>query len=287
MIRDIFAMRRGLRRKPMELRRHQYKHLKEIIKFSYENVPFYHKQFSELQIKPNNIIDISDIKKLHFLRKSDIQSYNTSDFVARNIRLDNCRKTTTSGSTGMPLTVYADKRSGFIDDAIWFRAHLERGMKFLDKIASLRDPRYFPEIKFWMDRVFNIRRKYISIFDDPESQLLSLEEFNPNVIRSYPSSLEMLANHSQVINVDSQIIFTSGELITDAFRRLIHSKFSGEVFDNYSNNEVALIAWECKEHNGCARALVEIQDWRYWNSRKWKMFMRSYSSPLKGCRRAV
>jgi phenylacetate-coenzyme A ligase PaaK-like adenylate-forming protein len=62
----------------------QEKKLRKIIDFSYENVPYYHKLFRELNLKPSDIERIEDLEKLPILTK-DIIKKNWEDFKPVNL----------------------------------------------------------------------------------------------------------------------------------------------------------------------------------------------------------
>lgn len=248
---DFVRARRNLRLKTPILQMLQNKKLIRIIKHAYNNTPYYHRKFDEAGVKLSDIKSVSDIVKIPFTTKFEIQS-NLNDVTARNMDMNKCRRTTTTGSTGIPLTVFIDRRSANIHDAVWVRAHLERGLNFFDKIAVIRTPRSFRKRGNFYDKLGFIKRKYISVYDNPEVQLNLLKEFNPDVIRSYPSALATLAFicKRDFYEGNTRLIFTSADLLEGAIRKLISSTFQGELYDNYSCNEVALIAWECKRHSG-------------------------------------
>jgi len=251
---NIYKLRKNLRINLHELEELQNKKLRAIVKYSYNNVPYYHKRFNEINLKPSDIKNIEDLKKIPFLTKSKIQENKNHELISRNIDLRKCRKTKTSGSTGLPLTVYTNKQSALIDDALWLRAHFERGMNIRDKMAVLRDPRYFSRIQTQklLETLGIIRRKYISIFNCTKTQIYKLIQFDPDIIRSYPSSLIILTLHSnEYLNfIHPKMLFTSGEFIDSNTRKTIQNIFHGKIFDNYSSNELSLIAWECKIHDG-------------------------------------
>ncbi len=236
---------------PLKLEDLQNKKLKHIISHAYNNIPFYRKKFKKKGITPNDIKDTSDINKLPYITKSEIQS-NKEDIIDKNIDKLKCRITTTSGSTGKPLTIYIDRNSAAINDATWIRTYLENGLHLADKIAYIRTPRNFPKKKPLLERIGLLKRKYISIEGNPKTQMSLLEEFNPNIIRSYSSALTTIATEFKDNNnsVYPRKIFTSAELVDKESRNLINSYFNSELYDNYSCNEVALIAWECREHEG-------------------------------------
>ena len=55
------------------LRKVQSERLVSMVKRCYENVPFYHKKFDEMGIKPEDIKSIDDLSKLPFTYKTDLR----------------------------------------------------------------------------------------------------------------------------------------------------------------------------------------------------------------------
>jgi phenylacetate-CoA ligase len=82
----------------------QIKRLKETVKRTYENVPFYKEKFKELKIKPENIKTLDDVRKLPFTTKDDLRHNAPFGFIATS--LDSCIELhASSGTTGTPITV--------------------------------------------------------------------------------------------------------------------------------------------------------------------------------------
>jgi phenylacetate-CoA ligase len=251
---DLYTLRRNLHSSPSELREMQTKKLRAIIEHAYRNVPFYRRKFDDARVKPHDIKTIKDLTKIPISTKSEIQSASLSEVVAENMDLSKCVKRTTSGSTGTPLTVVVDSRAANFEDAVWTRTYLENGLTFQDKMAVLHDPRS-RRVSRSVDLVqhFGImRRKYISIFDDVGQQSRLIEEYRPQSIKGYASSLAILADYGKQksAHIHPRLIFSGAELLDKQTRKFISSAFEAEVFDNYACHEFSLMAWECREHMG-------------------------------------
>lgn len=249
---DLYRLRRNLRLKPSRLEKMQEKNLRAIIKHAYQNVSFYHKKFDSVGIKPNDIQTVADLSKVPITTKSEIQRTSFEEIVAGNVDVTGCIKRTTSGSTGEPLTIVVDKRVVDFEEALWVRTFLENGLRIWDNMVVIADPRSFPHNRSWYQRIGVMRRNYISIFDDVHRKVALLEKYNPNVIKSYPSSLTILANACEKRKnvVKPRLVFTSAELLDNENRKLISSVFETELFDNYASYEFSLMAWECAEGIG-------------------------------------
>jgi len=248
----LHQLKRNLHLKASRLEEIQLKRLRLIIKHAYQNVPFYHREFDKARIKPDDLKSISDLRKFPLTTKAQIQASPTENVLAKNISVRNRIKRTTSGSTGLPLTTFIDKKASSFEEAVWARALFENGLRIRDKMAIIADPRHFPKKENLLVRLGIVRRKRISIFDNVEKQLTIIKGYKPNVLRSYTSSLIILAEalRNEASNFEPRLVFTSAELLHKEDRHLIGSVFKGEVLDNYACCEFSLLAWECRLHTG-------------------------------------
>ncbi|MEM2145104.1 MAG: hypothetical protein QW279_07070 [Candidatus Jordarchaeaceae archaeon] len=259
----LHQLNRNLRLSTSQLQEMQLKQLKAMVRHANEHVPFYHKKFRAAGIKPADIKSIADLSKLPITTKEEIQSADIKDIVAVDTDLSSVIQRITSGSTGFPLKVFVDRTTADFEDAVWARTFFENGVKVYEKMAVIADPRSFPKRKFF--QYFGLmRRKYISIFEDVRRQFELLQEYKPQVIKGYPSSLCMLADfyNDKREAFKPRLIFTSAELLDLTSRKIINSAFQVDLLDNYACNEFGLLAWECHEHNGyhmnIDRAVIEF-----------------------------
>lgn len=212
----LYQLKKNLRLKPSKLQKMQWMKLKAILRHAYENVPFYHKKFRQAGIKPDDIKSFSDLHKVPFTTKFEIQASQFKDVVAGNVNIARCTKTTTSGSTGIPLTVVSDEAAEDFGFAVWTRAAFENGLSPLrDRMAVIRHPR-FQEGKDLIGMLGANRRKRISVFDSVERQLRILEDFKPDVIKEYSSSMAILADFckKKESRVKPRLVFTGADLLT-------------------------------------------------------------------------
>jgi len=251
MLQQLFELRNNLFRDLPMLRELQWKKLKTLLKHSYENVPFYHREFNQAKIKPDDIKTVKDLSKIPLTSREELQKAPLDFITARNIDLGKCVKTSTTGTTGMPLTLLLDKRALDYDNGLWIRAYERNGLRIWDKMALIRHPNYFPK-KHWFQNLGVMRRKYLSALYNAEHQIKVLEQYRPQAIKGYSSSMVELARalKRQSGHIRPRLIFTGGELLTRRARSLISSTFETEALDNYGTMEFSLVAWECKEHSG-------------------------------------
>ncbi len=230
----------------------QFKKTKKILKHAYETVALYHRKLKNAHIHPEDIHNFEDYTKIPTVTKTEIQSTPIRDLLSNGVVENRLVWRSTSGSTGIPLKVALNQKTLEFEGAIWYRTLSENGLKLGDKCSVVSDPRSFPKNKNSLERLGLLKRQYLSIFDDADTQLNQLEWFQPDLIKAYPSSLTILAdyNRERTSALKPRIVFTTSEILDNHSKSYINFSFETEVFDNYSCNEFALLAWECKEHHG-------------------------------------
>ena len=85
-----------------QLEEYQLSQLSKLLEHAYKNVPYYRRVFDERGLKPKDIQDFNDFRKLPFLTR-EIIGDNLDDLKARNYSPHKFEYVTTSGSTGTPL----------------------------------------------------------------------------------------------------------------------------------------------------------------------------------------
>jgi len=148
---DFYGLKRNLTQSPSVIKRTQTKKLREALRYAYWNVPFYHTKFKKSGIKPNDVKTIRDLSRIPVTTKREIQATPLNEMLAKNIDVNKCKKNSTSGSTGVPLTTLADERTLRLEGAMWLRAYVENGFRLVDKRVIITDPRIFPRKKKWLN----------------------------------------------------------------------------------------------------------------------------------------
>ena len=89
-----------------ELEKRQLEDLKEIVKFAYENAPYYKRSFDEAGVKPEDIKTLKDIQKFPFInKKTQRDTQGVGSFLGELAAVpedDVVFISTSSGSTGVP-----------------------------------------------------------------------------------------------------------------------------------------------------------------------------------------
>ena len=89
-----------------KLKEQQLHDLKEIVKFAYDNAPYYKRSFDEAGVKPEDIKTLKDIEKFPFInKKTQRDTQGVGSFLGELAAVDEEEVvfvSTSSGSTGVP-----------------------------------------------------------------------------------------------------------------------------------------------------------------------------------------
>ncbi|MCK4663280.1 MAG: phenylacetate--CoA ligase family protein [Bacteroidales bacterium] len=183
-----------------KLEEFQFLKLKDIIKHSFETVPYYKKKWDELGINISQIQNFEDFKKnIPFIEKKDIQK-NPELFISNKYSKTEMFSVTTGGSTGTPLKLYFLK--GYTRSA--YRAHWDylwglHGYKPGDRYARLRGDFIGKNKIYSFDPYRNVL--ILSSFalkeDNADKYLELLKKFKIKYLYGYPASIINLINYSQ------------------------------------------------------------------------------------------
>ena len=132
--------------------------VKSIVIHAYNSNDFYKKKFDKINFNPNNFHDISTIKKIPILTKSELREEN---LLINNFDKNLLYKSTTGGSTGVPVSVFHDKSFksevfGWFILKIW-GAHISDNAGFLERYNPSKGIKGIINKIIWYSIIFLIR----------------------------------------------------------------------------------------------------------------------------------
>lgn len=256
----LFELESMERLEPGKIRERQNKRLRPLVRHAYENVPYYNRLFKRIGIRPSDIEDIDDLKKLPFLTKEDLRRA-PEDFLAGNINRLFISKNFTSGTSGKPLKLYRDMASINLESAIMWRQRRWAGINFSDRIAVLREEEIVAfDVKtppFWRYSVPE-KKMILSAYHMKKENAChyakAIRDFRPALIEAQPSSLYILSRFIKdggVVEGFSSVkaIFTSSEMLLDKHREVIEEVFGAPIYDFYGNAERVAAIGMCERKN--------------------------------------
>ena len=94
---------------------------------------------------------MEDLRKIPLTDKKEIQRYFSENTLAKGFDINKCIKTKTSGSTGVPLTIFTNQRAVDIYNAVSFRASWQMELNSDINKSSLETPDIFLKKSLFMN----------------------------------------------------------------------------------------------------------------------------------------
>lgn len=239
-----------------QLNEFQNVRLKEIISYSYKNIPGYRKKFDKVGIKPNDIKSIEDLRKIPITTREELQ--DNPDFINNALVTGTLY---TGGSTGTSLKYYESKESGIVRWNVHTRGWGWHGFTTEMKYAILKSAQ---------DIIIEKNCLYLNgelTTENLKRNVTEIIRFKPEHLKGYVNALYILAKYC--IDNDISIkgirsITPSSENLYPFQRETIEKAFNCKVYEEYCCNDGGACAWECEErrglHHAMERAIIEEID---------------------------
>lgn len=231
---------------------YQIEQTKDLCMHAMKNVPYYRKLFSDVGFHPTTMQSLDDVASLPYLSREKVRD-NPEEFVDERIPLEVLIKKQTSGSSGIPLTIY---RSREVEAAFHaFRANLMRRIGhslkarevMLWSFIEMGKRKNLPFIRYGNKLILSTR--YLG--EEWLSQCCDMmRKFEPEFVSGYPSALSILSsfmknNHLSLCK-RLRVVISYAETLYDWQRELIEEAFGARVFSMYSMTESAALGGECE-----------------------------------------
>ncbi|MER5419091.1 phenylacetate--CoA ligase family protein [Streptosporangium roseum] len=243
---DKIRLRAHGRMTPEERAEWQLETVRTIVNSAYATVPFYRELYSDAGFEPGDIITWSDFEQLPIVDKRMLVESGVSAEIAGSAKQRALHSVRTSGSSGLDLTIHQDNES------LDYRAacNLWHCELLVGHALEPDDWRY--SVYFKPERLSSLLGAYpvvtVSHHCPPRLLIEHIAELRPKLLMAYPSYLQRLAEEKVALDLFGvEAICTNSERSTRG-ERLKYSKiFRVPVLDEYSSNELSLIAYECRE----------------------------------------
>jgi phenylacetate-CoA ligase len=224
-----------------------------LVEYAYQNIPYYHQLYKNLDIYPEDIKSLKDFQTLPYITKEDVVNH-LDELVSPALR-DKLHVMETGGSTGMPLRCFVDDQYWRWTTAFEWLGRGWYGLREGDRAAwlwgSLRD---LPE-QGWMARLKAQvkQQRYINVLYLTRAKMQAFAEmlvhWQPAMFIGYPTSVFLFAKYVQenrITGIHPKLIEVTSEKVTDSQRQLIEDVFQCKVADAYGTREIGSIAFQCE-----------------------------------------
>lgn len=240
-----------------EIRAIQLERLKNQVRFSYENVPFYKKKFDEIGLKPEDIKTLDDIRKIPFTVKSDLRDNYPYGLFGVPMK-DIVRIHASSGTTGKPTVVGYTKEDLDMWSECIARLVTAAGGTSEDITQISFGYGLFTGafgLHYGMEKV---GASVIPISaGNTEKQLMIMQDFKPTILVSTPSYALYMSEVAEELGIRKEdlnlkIGMFGAEGHTEEMRKELEKRWGIVATENYGLSEVGGpgVCGECLEHTG-------------------------------------
>ena len=233
---------------------YQLAQLKELLTYCDEHVPFYQQLFKKYRFDPRAVRAVNAIKALPFLTKKDIQS-KYDEFIPQGIKKENLIHRSTGGSTGTPLTVYAD---------LDFLARDKANTVYYMQIAGF-NPFDFKSIRLYGDKIPQDLVSSKQFWFEKDNKLIvscyhfaqehfplyveAINRYQPDYIHSRASAIyplsQYICQHPDALKINVGAVYLDGEFLNDAQRDVIEKAWGCRVYNIYGHTEGCTVGISC------------------------------------------
>jgi len=244
-----------------ELKAKRDARLRKIVNYAAKTVPFYRDLFREKKIDPREIRTVDDLDLLPILDKQTFRK-DPHLFLSTSRRGRMSLPFVTSGSTGMPLTVYHDQYSLLSNIAFGERERevvstiCEKKFGYKEVIIAYPGNTGSKVLDFYQRMTyipFRPERLVLSVQDPIERIVEAVNHFRPDVIKSYGSYLETffrLLNFRRIEMFLPRVLIYGADSMTSEGRSFIEKKFGIPILSTYNAVEIFKIGFFCVERKG-------------------------------------
>jgi phenylacetate-CoA ligase len=253
-IRAMYEVMRDAKLPGNKLEHLIYNRLKNVLISAYENVPYYQEIMKNAGYNPSvSYRGPNDLSILPITNRETLKKRGENNFIRIGADLSNSFKEATSGSTGIPVTIYRGHYERSFEIAKWLRVLFINGYSINKKVLSLTSPSRLNEGKTVLHRFGLLRRMAIDYLSTPEKMVDKLLEYKPHVLYGNRSQLDIIAFELEKRSEkpqNLQILIGTGEVIRDSNRQLYRKIFGVDLTETYGSVEMGAMAFDTPERDG-------------------------------------
>jgi phenylacetate-CoA ligase len=241
----------------------QSRRLSSIVTHAYKTVPYYRETMQRRGLLPVDFRTADDLSLLPIIDRDQLQrdpEYFESVLPRGGRDID----VRSGGSTGAPRVIKWDTGAIFQNAG---HAERERSIiatavgRFVNYRESVIASQFGAEEdvqEIYSERAIlpsksRVQYQHLSLTDSPELNTRLLNEFKPDVIRSYGSYLGKLFSWIHATRTPfhrPRVVFYDADELSPTARSLITNEFAIEVLSAYQAVEAFKIGFECNSHSG-------------------------------------
>ncbi len=231
---------------PAKIKARQNRNVHRLMKRAYE-IPFYRERFDACRLTPDDFHCAEDLARFPTLSKDELRRWMKELYDTHPDVRDTWDASSTSGSTGIPLTVYQSQFEHACTNANWIRVLMSFGYNpFFGKMISFESS-YRTEKKkrdSIVQRLGILRRRILSEKrcegDGMKDVIAELNEYKPDLICLRKNCIVRIAlyaqKHGLAVHHPKWYIPVS-EMVDEVTRGILEKTFGPNLVDAYGSDE--------------------------------------------------
>jgi len=248
---------------PEAIRQRQFRQLNALLRHVAATVPFYAERLRAAGLDGRRPVTPEDWLRMPLLSRTDIQRAGSA-LLSTALPASHGKTTTasTSGSTGVPVTVHGTAITSFFWDIVTLREHLWHRRDLTETMAVIRripsgDAAYPDGLRqpHWSSSIAKVFPSgpihALEIGSSVAQQAEWLQRVDPAYLRSYPTNLLALARHCERHGIRLPRLkqcLTFGELVHPQVREACREIWGVELCDTYSSQELGYLSLQAPGH---------------------------------------
>ena len=235
-----------------ELRAHQERAVRALVRHAYDRVPHYRELFDRAGFRPDQLRTLDDVARVPFTGKDELRGQPPERVLAAGSDVRKLKRLQTTGSSGQPLIIYRSRVEDWIAKLRWYRIQREAGQRLGDRavqIANVGNAGASRGLLSQITGALGLSNVMVDVSQDADAILDKVLAARPAVLVGYPGILARLGEdyrRSGRSDLRPRGLVAGGEGMTDARRRQILESFDAPVFELYACWEAGPLAFQCK-----------------------------------------
>lgn len=234
----------------------QLEKMSTIIRYSQDNIPFYHQLYAQKKLTNLKIGDLKDIELFPVVTKELLQSCSLEE---RSNSLFALKRSNTGGTTGQPLDFYIEKQAYAREWAHMHTIWATLGYRYTDQKITLRGKNIGNVFyKYNFNQNEYLINTHLPLKENIESCRKLILENNFQWIHGYPSSIYSFLQELEAVSpelFESLIkkvkgVFLGSEYPSPNYRNHLEKHCGLKTISWYGHSEMAVLATEQEPGSG-------------------------------------
>ena len=244
----LLTLRRSFDGDPKRIKADQNRRIHRLMKRAYR-IPVYREKFEQSGTTPDDYHSAEDLLKFPTLTKPELRSWMQAEWDGQPDKHDDLVLLSTSGSSGLPLTMLYTQKEQACSDANWVRVLSRAGYKPLKGkmysfLASHKEHR-LNERDSLIQALGLMRRKVVkedqAVGDGLADMIRDINEYKPDLLVLRRNVMVRLVQYAKTHGLElhkPKLYAPAGETIDEVTCKVLSEAFGDGLIDAYGLNEL-------------------------------------------------